>query len=308
MAGGMLTVPAAAADEMAAEEMLMSVMGGGVEDLPEATATSLDAWTLRAAESGGVQTIDVPGAVATRAFGINPSGDVVGSYTDATGTWGYLWSDGEFTRIVFPGARHSEAWGINPRGDIVGRYLLPNDPGTYGFLLRDGVYKDISVAGRLHTLPIKIGPSGVVVGCVHGLNFLQDMRGYVQDGTAVTLFEPLPSTMHNGVARSGGVIAGISFDAPLVAHSYVIDKGNYTQFDYPGQTFTQAWDVSPSGTVVGYFDPFFSHGFARDADGIRQIDVPGARLTRIFGINPQEHMVGVYADETLRFHGFVLRN
>jgi uncharacterized membrane protein len=81
----------------------------------------------------------------------------------------------------------------------------------------------------------------------------------------------------------------------------------YTQFDFPGATFTEAWDVSPNGKVVGYFNQVDSHGFALDADGLTQIDVPAARWTRIFGINPQGDMVGTYADAANQVHAFLLR-
>jgi probable HAF family extracellular repeat protein len=305
---------AGASPDMPDEEtLLMSVMGGGIEDAsaaPEASAwaSAVSALaTTGSAVAPAFRSIDVPGALATRAFGINALGEIVGSYTDPTGTtYGFLWRDGHVTTIAFPRAMHTEAWGINPRGDIVGRYRLAGDPRTFGFLLRDGVYTDISVAGRLHTLPIKITPSGEIVGCVHDTNFLQDMRGYVQRGDDVSLFESLPSTMHNGVARGGGLIAGISFDSPTSVHGYVVDRGVYTQFDYPGATFTQAWDVSPNGKVVGYFNAVDSHGFTLDAGEFTQIDVPGAAWTRIFGINPQEDLVGTYADAT-GVHGFLLR-
>jgi probable HAF family extracellular repeat protein len=310
-----LSAGAGASTEMTDEDMLMmSLMGAGVEDSPVPTETGLwvSALSLLSTESAGTagfRSIDVPGALATRAFGINAHGEIVGSYTDATGTtYGFRWRNGNVTTIAFPGAIHTEAWGINPRGDIVGRYRVAGDLRTFGFLLKRGVFRDISVAGHFHTLPIKITPSGVIVGCFHDTNFLRDMRGYVQRGNNVESFELLPSTMHNGVARNGKLIAGISFDSPSVVHSYVLDRGVYTQFDYPGATFTQAWDVSPSGTVVGYFEPVTSHGFVLDDDGFTQVDIPGASWTRIFGINSQEDMVGVYADATNRQHGFLLPN
>jgi uncharacterized membrane protein len=301
---------AGASSDMTDEnELMMMLMGGGIEDPMGAAelAPTASATATRTASAVGVQSIDVPGARETRAFGINAVGEIVGAYTDTTGTHGFLLSAGTFTRIAVPGAIHTEAWGINPRGDIVGRYRLAGDARTFGFLLKNGVFTDVSVAGHLHTLPIKITPSGVIVGCFHDTNFLRDMRGYVQRRHEVESFELLPSTMHNGVSRGGNLVAGISFDSPLLVHSYVLDRGEYTRFDFPGATFTQAWDVSPSGTVVGYFDPVMSHGFSRDADGdLTQIDVPGASWTRIFGINPQEDMVGSYADASNRVHGFLL--
>jgi uncharacterized membrane protein len=310
----LVTMGAAASEsEMTDEnELVMMFMGGGIEDGADAaervlSSSAVATSALSATRASGAQSIDVPGALATRAFGINAVGEIVGSYTDATGTYGFLLSQGEFTKLAFPGAVQTEAWGINPQGHIVGRYRLAGDPRTFGFLMSDGLYTDISVPGRLHTLPIKISPSGQIVGCVHDVNFLRDMRGYVQRGDEVTLFEPLPSTMHNGVARSGGLIAGISFDSPTLVHGYVLELGVYTQFDYPGATFTQAWDVSSTGKVVGYFSPVTSHGFSLEGGVFTQIDVPGASWTRIFGINPQGEMVGTYADASGVVHGFLMR-
>lgn len=281
---------------------LMIFMGGGLEDPVEG---------VDPASSGSAQlastSIDVPGALATRAFGINAVGEIVGSYTDATGTHGYLLANGDFTIIKVPGAVSTEAWGINPQGDIVGRYRVAGDARTFGFLLSDGVFSDIAIPGHLHTLPIKISPSGEIVGCFHDTNFLVDMRGYVQRGKKVSSFELLPSTMHNGVTPGGGLIAGISFESASLVHAYVLERDEYTQFDAPGATFTQAWDVSPTGTVVGYFNPVTSHGFSRDASGLTVIDVAGALWTRIFGINAQGDMVGSYADAGNRVHGFLLR-
>lgn len=291
--------------EMTDGDNLMIFMGGGIEDavvgLPAAEPT------LLASTQSPYTSIDVPGASATRAFGINAVGEVVGSYTDATGTHGFVWANGDFTMIKVPGAVSTEAWGINPQGDIVGRYRIAGDARTFGFLLSDEDFTDISVPGRLHTLPIKISPSREIVGCFHNTNFLVDMRGYRQRAGRVTSFELLPSTMHNGVTPGGGVIAGISFESATLVHGYVLDRGVYTQFDASGATFTQAWDVNPSGTVVGYFNPVTSHGFSRDANGLTVIDIPGALWTRIFGINPLGDMVGSYADMSNRVHGFLLQ-
>lgn len=296
--------------EMVDNDELMLFMGGGIEDVLGSGIESFGEVTrasLLASTPSPYAAVDVPGALATRAFGINAVGEIVGSYTDATGTWGFLWADGNITTIRVPGSVTTEAWGINPQGDIVGRYRVAGNARTFGFLLSDGVFTDISVPGHLHTLPIKISPSGDIVGCFHDTNFLLDMRGYVQRGNRVQSFQLLPSTMHNGVTPGAGVVAGISFESGTLVHAYVLDGGVYTQFDAPGASFTQAWDVNPRGTVVGYFNPVTSHGFTRDAQGLRVIDVPGANWTRIFGISPQGDLVGSYADAGNVVHGFLLR-
>jgi probable HAF family extracellular repeat protein len=77
--------------------------------------------------------IDVPGASFTQALGINPSGQIVGHYSDSTGTLhGFLYDGGVFTPIDVPGAFFTEAHGINPRGQVVGVY--DDSTGGHGFL------------------------------------------------------------------------------------------------------------------------------------------------------------------------------
>jgi hypothetical protein len=62
-----------------------------VGDPPEVASLALDAL---AQSAGTFERIDVPGATGTRAFGNNPQGDIVGSYTDASGTHGFLLRNG----------------------------------------------------------------------------------------------------------------------------------------------------------------------------------------------------------------------
>ena len=125
-------------------------------------------------------TIDVPGASSTQALGINPKGNVVGAYGNATGTHGFLLrrregdDDGDndaFTTIDVPGASFTGAFGINPKGSVVGVYS--NATGTHGFLLRrrehdddgdDDAFTTIDVPGASSTGAFGINPKGNVVG------------------------------------------------------------------------------------------------------------------------------------------------
>jgi uncharacterized membrane protein len=67
--------------------------------------------------------MNVPGAAATQAFGIDSPGQIVGFYFDAAGTpHGFLRDKGGFNTIDVPGALETFAFGINPAGQIVGLY------------------------------------------------------------------------------------------------------------------------------------------------------------------------------------------
>jgi uncharacterized membrane protein len=264
--------------------------------------------------SGAFEPIEVPGAIGTRAFGINPQGDIVGSFTDAAGTHGYLLRKDVFTQIDYPGAATTEAFGINARGDVIGRYTRKGMPGIRGFLLQSGRYTDISIGNHLITLPTKIGASGEIVGCFHDMSGLVDMYGYVQRGDDVSVFS-LPSSvaptgsaaMHNGVVRGGGLIVGLTNPAPGRTRGYVIAGDTLSYLDGPGSTFTQAWDVNPSGVVVGNYEASGrTHGFYYDDGAFVTLDVPGSTLTVARGINPRGDIVGVYNTAT-GAHGFVLR-
>lgn len=295
----------------------MVMPGDAVEVASLAAAT--------ASYSGGIESIDKPGAVATRAFGINPQGEIVGSYTEAGVTHGFLLRDGVFTTIDYPDApgaktASTEAWGINARGDIIGRYTVAGRPSVLGFLLRGGHFTDISIPSatgpggkHLITLPTKIGASGEIVGCYHDANALIDMFGYVQRGSEVLSTFALPSTigpaatMHNGITPGGGTIVGLTNIAPGQARGYVLTNNELMYLDAPGSTATNAWDINPTGTVVGQYSAGGRiHGFYWNNDGFVSLDVPNSTMTVARGINPGGQIVGVYNDAS-GTHGFVTR-
>lgn len=90
------------------------------------------------AQERAYTTIAPTGARSSTAFGINPRGDIVGTYIDQNfAQHGFLLRKGVFTVIDFPGAQGTIARGVNPRGEIVGSYRLPGDPAVAarGFLL-----------------------------------------------------------------------------------------------------------------------------------------------------------------------------
>jgi uncharacterized membrane protein len=111
-------------------------------------------------------TIDVPGAGSTNAYGINATGQIVGSYLDAAGSHGFLLAGGTFTAIDVPGATagSTNAYGINATGQIVGSYL--DATGSHGFLLAGGTFTPIDVPGATagSTNAYGINATGQIVG------------------------------------------------------------------------------------------------------------------------------------------------
>jgi hypothetical protein len=76
--------------------------------------------------------IDCPGALSTRAMGINVQGTIVGSLDDSVATHAFLLRDAKFTAFDVPGATLTCAKGINAREEIIG-FFLDVDFNLHGF-------------------------------------------------------------------------------------------------------------------------------------------------------------------------------
>jgi probable HAF family extracellular repeat protein len=114
--------------------------------------------------SGGTYTRIDAGKGATFPHAINDLGQIVGSYTVAGVTVGFLRdATGKFTTITHPGATSTSAYGINTLGDIVGSYTT-SDGVEHGFLLSGGVFTSIDYPAALYSGARGIDDLGQIVG------------------------------------------------------------------------------------------------------------------------------------------------
>lgn len=84
-------------------------------------------------EDGVFTPFMVPGSLSTNAWDLNPRGDIVGVFRNASGFHGYVRTAAGFTTLDAPGASATRAFGINARGDVVGTYVTAGK--THGFLM-----------------------------------------------------------------------------------------------------------------------------------------------------------------------------
>lgn len=257
--------------------------------------------------------LQIPGAVSATAFGIAPNRDVVGVFTDSQNRQhGFRLGSDELVRIDYPGAIVTAARGIAPDGSIVGTYRGPGEPGVnvHGFLLApDGTFTALDYRGRVNTIAQRILPGGEVLGCRHDRDTMSSMRGVVLSGAHQSEID-VEASMHNGATPDLSVIAGLYTDMEMMkGRAYLVVDGEFIPFDYPGAASTAAWDVNPSGVVVGVYQDSSgaAHGFLLDDAEFLSIDFPGAIHTRAFGINPRGDIVGNYVDAGMRTHAFMAR-
>lgn len=238
-------------------------------------------------------SIDVPGALATFATGINGRGAIVGIYVDTVGAeHGFLLKNHTFASIDVPGSLvgvagtlQTEANGINNAGDIVGDYFAPpGAPGApacaadtlafspqcrRGFLYHMGHFSDVLVPGKAGSIPNAITPDGKIFGCDHEDDYLTSMVGFgrIGDDKYITLDagggelrdpnKAVLASMNNGATPDGAIIVGLYVDPPNSggqAHGYVVQNGTFRPYDIPGSTATQIWGINSDADFVGLYD------------------------------------------------------
>jgi probable HAF family extracellular repeat protein len=94
---------------------------------------------------GSLLPLTVPGSLSTVPLGINNAGQIVGRYTDANRTHGFLYDNGTIQTIDVPGSISTVLVGINNDGDITGEFR--NETGGHGFAgspLADVIADEIS--------------------------------------------------------------------------------------------------------------------------------------------------------------------
>jgi hypothetical protein len=208
------------------------------------------------------------GATATRAAGINPSGDIVGRYTDAAVvTHGFLLSQGAYTTIDFPDAIYTQALGINPAGEIVGDYI---DSGcsTHGYVLNQGVFTTLDFPGALFTRPQGINPEGHIVG-LYGTTDGKVHGFLLRHGSWSTIdFPGANATILFRISSEGDIVGAYGpgpFPSPLGSHGLLLRNGRLATVDYPGSVFSYASGINPAGAIVGLYADISGaiHGYLR---------------------------------------------
>ncbi len=292
-------------------------------------------------------------AVVTVASSINGDGFVVGWYCmqlpcNAASFRGFLRDpDGRFHDIVVPttdqpGAIGTQARYISPQGVVIGAYLTLEDGATLGnprfrgfacaasscsdpnarFTYFDAPEQDAygnpvyDHSGSMvpHSIiPRAINANGDLVGCIHDIDQMDSMHGFLLRDRAFTRLAN-GMTMNNGINAEGEIVGLDNSNTT----AYRIDKsGNVERLAFPGADDTLAWDINSNGEIVGQaFTNGFTvaHAFLRSKDGdYRFIDPTGALSAVAFGIASNGNVVGQYRDSvtncstTACVHGFLLQ-
>jgi hypothetical protein len=275
-------------------------------------------FALAQSNAKALLSIDPPGSVDTRAFGVSAWGDIVGLYITPDGrTHGFLLSRGEYSTIDVAGSIRTNALAINVLGEVVGRYDSPDNV-AHGYLLSHGALTTIDAPDAAgFTVVTDINPSGHLVGRYRGRD--GRFHGFsLIDGDFATIDYPDGIGIQGMAINPEDVIAGYYVDAAARFHGFLLDHGSFTTIDPPGSIKTGTdggvLKINPAGDIAGNYTASgdvpapcgcSGHGFVYRNGTFSSFDFPGAIATFNQGINPRGDVVGIYMDRAGRRHGFL---
>jgi len=302
------TVPAAALPPTGAQSVLRSA--SSLEpDTIKYTFTTLD---------------DAADPTFNQLLGINTAGEIAGYFgSGAAGhpNQGYTlvkpYGQNNYTSENFPGSVQTQVTALNNKHDTAGFWV--NAKGTnFGFVEWNGVfssYKDPNTGTGTVNQILGINDSGIAVG------FYVDAKGKshaYEVNQATSVFTALtPTGTHNAVAtgiNDNGDVTGFGTAGNGSIVGFLLTKGKYSEFDFPGSTNTTPLGINATDVMVGsYVDSAgATHGF-RLANPLthatwQSFDDPnGVGTTVANGLNNAGDVVGFYVDSAGNTDGFLAK-
>jgi hypothetical protein len=284
--------------------------------------------------------INVPGAVATEARGINNNNEIVGFYktvacqdpdikVPSCPTKGFKYVNGSYIKLMVPNSTATAILGVNDLGDLVGFYTK-SDGSKHGFIwFHTNVVKTIdhpNLPSGTSTIPFGINKAGTVVGGIWVVNpsfgTLPDGGWVWVNGTFSTM-QPFDKSSAapccwsvNSIANSG-VIAGQVFQADHHQAFYKAGTDEDFFMNPPSGRDTFGLGVNSGNDMVGYSaGGWFAKNIEANegtsdstetAPSFITVKFPNSTSTTPFGVNNLRAVVGAYTDSSGKQHGFMAK-
>jgi len=254
--------------------------------------------------------ITVPGASVTGVTGINPAGEVTGTYSEGDFTQhGFTLSGSTFTMFDGPGASgNAQPVAVNPLGEVVGNYK--DGDGTSHIFTRmsggESIKLKLGVPAAASAVAAAINKRGEIAGY-----YTTDTTGatlaFTNDNGSTKTLIPFSATSSyaTSINNDGTVVGSYSTETYSVLHGFSYSKGVYSAIDPPNSTGTSVLTINNSGLIGGTYQAgsVLSHGFIFANGRYRTYDYPGGLDTLITNILTTHRFVGTWID-VIGFHSF----
>ncbi len=259
---------------------------------------------------GNYVSFDTTLPVDVTSMSIDAAGDVVGTYSDAAGQFGFIETGGTFSTINVLGNLATTA-NITAAGVIFGTY---NDAAgaPHGFVDIGGTFSTfaISITGASSINVLGVDAAGDVVGTYWTSSSPVQQSFIVKSGVTSTIAAPnASSTVVTGIDAVGDVVGNYT-DSGGVQHGFVDKSGVFSTIDAPNANSTIVLGVDAAGDVFGYYNDNVTgaeRGFVDKNGVISTIDVPNGSYTNVTGVDAAGDIFGTYITSAGVDEGFVDR-
>lgn len=256
-----------------------------------AAAMALGASTVASAATAKQGTTSVAGVEvgpqSSWPTGQDNRGDVVGAYTSASGTRGYVWRGGAYTDLgVLNGGDYTYATGVNDGGEVVGYSGdFAASTGVQAFAWRDGTMTELPGLGG-NSFASQINDSGLIDGAA-ATSSGQSYAVLWRDGK-LTELPGLGGSSSGPVAmNAAGQVAGYSSTASGDEDAVLWTDGKITDLG-PGQVLA----LNDRGEVLVQVSPATGPSYVFLWDDGKKTDLPAGAFAN--GLNDQGQVVGDY--------------
>ena len=214
---------------------------------------------------GSVTLLDVPGATATEAWGINEQGEVVGFYYkggDPTYHGFVRRLSGDYETIDRQGEMNTMPEDINDGGYVAG--CVHNNGLMHGFVFSGDAFLSIEPATSMHT---GVNESGTLVG--YGFTPPAGAASFILSGVDRIDFSypGATNTQAWGLNQAGDVVGwyGVAASSKGFLRLHAAPLGQpddqFKQVAIAGAAWTRAFGINEAGVIVGGYAQDGIHGF-----------------------------------------------
>ena len=251
------------------------------------------------------------GGTASRAFGINDAGQVVGqaNLTGDTAQHAFLYTNGSMRDLLSLSGTDSSGAAVNDAGQAAGS--ADAAPGTHAFLYAGGIMRDLGTLGGTNSGAAGLNESGQVVGDSQTATAGNRFHAFLWNNGTMTDLGTLggPESHATGI-NDDGLIVGNGDTAAGSTHAFVYANGIIRDVGTLGGSGSAAAAVNEAGQVVGQADAVNgnTHAFIYANGTMSDLGTLGGSNSNADAVNDRGRVVGASDVIPGGTHAFIYAN